>query len=129
MQAIRFVLALTIAILVAHPYDLQAKEAKKEPKKFLGKVLPKKLHHSDPHSIRDLFVEDVPGTKSFWLGPWVETVAVNGIARFYKIKGYDRFYVNAAFLDDSQFQFLSRSTGTYEFYGPFKGRLFSRICG
>ena len=92
------------------------------PPVFLGKPLPKVLHHRDAYSIRDLFVEDVPGTKSYWLGPWVETVAINGINRFYIIKGYNRFYVNAAFLGDSHMQFLTRSTGIHDFYGPFEGK-------
>lgn len=89
---------------------------------FLGKTLPGHLFTSDAHSIRDLFVEDVPGSKSYWLGPWVKTVDVDGIARFYLIDGYDRFYVNAAFPDDSAEQFDQRSTGTYQFYGPFQGQ-------
>ena len=119
MKAIKIVLITLIAI---HSYPLQAEEEKKDPKEFLGMVLPKELHHPDHHSIRDLFVEDVPGAKSYWLGPWVKTVAVNGINRFYTIKGYNRYYVNAAFLKDSQFQFLARSSGTYDFYGPFEGK-------
>ena len=122
MQAIKFVLAAAIAALVSHSYNLKAAEKEKEPKEFLGKILSRKFHHSDAYSIRDLFVEDVPGTKSYWLGPWVETVAVKGVDRFYIIKGYNRFYVNAAFLGDSHLQFLSRSTGLYELYGPFKGK-------
>jgi len=122
MQPIKFVLVAAIAALVSHPYNLKAEEKEKEPKEFLGKILPGKFHHPDAYSIRDLFVEDVPRTKSYWLGPWVETVAVKGVDRFYIIKGYNRFYVNAAFLGDSHLQFLSRSTGLYDFYGPFKGK-------
>ena len=122
MKAIQFFFSVAIAIIVIYPYGLEAGEKDKGSKKFLGKVLLEKLHHPAPHSIRDLFVEDVPGTKSYWLGPWVEVVPVNGVIRFYKIKGYDRFYVNAAFLGDSKWQFLARSSENYDFYGPFEGK-------
>lgn len=119
MRAFKFFLAVAIAAVVIDPHDLEAGEKGKE---FLGKTLPKNLHHPDAYLIRDLFVEDVPGTKSYWLGPWVETVAVNGVERFYMIKGYNRFYINAAFLGDSHLTFLTRSTGIYDFYGPFEGK-------
>lgn len=89
---------------------------------FMGVTLPSALYRGDGYAVRDLYIEDVPGTKSFWLGPWVETVAVNGIPRFYLIKGYDRYYVNAAHPEYSAAQFMSLSSGRELFYGPFEGK-------
>lgn len=89
---------------------------------FMGTQLPSELFCGDGYSIRDLYIEDVPGTKSYWLGPWVETIEVDGIDRFYIIKGYNRFYVNVAFPEYSAEQFSILSSGTHEFYGPFEGK-------
>ena len=111
---------LRTAVIISLAICAHAEEGK--PLVFLGEPLPPRLHHEDAYSIRDIFIEDVPGTKSYWIGPWVETVEVQGINRFYIIKGYNRFYVNAAFLSDTRIEFLSRSTGTYDFYGPFTGK-------
>ncbi|MEM7147820.1 MAG: hypothetical protein AAF591_22145, partial [Verrucomicrobiota bacterium] len=119
-EMMRLSFLLVLGLLGAGVVCLGAEEESGEVV-FMGKVLPGELRHEDAHAVRDLFVEDVPGTKSYWLGPWVEVVKVKGIGRFYVIQGYDRFYVNAAFPESSEMEFLSRSSGIYDFYGPFEG--------
>lgn len=109
------IIALVVACSILRAQDEDAAVV------FLGKQLPRHLHHDDPYAIRDLWIEDVPGTGSFWLGPWVTKIQVNGIVRFYLIQGYDRFYVNAAHPDASLEDLASLSVGTEDFYGPFEG--------
>ena len=99
-------------------FSLQA-EDREEPITILGVVMQKNIHHARAYSIRDLYVEDVPGSKSYWLGPWVEIISVEGIPRFFIITGYNRFYVNAAW--KTSFQYLA-SSGSPDFYGPFEGK-------
>jgi len=82
MHSLKGPLAAVIAALVLVLSLSEAEDRSGEPPAFLGKELPERLHWQEPHSIRDLFVEDVPGSGSYWLGPWVETIAVDGIERF-----------------------------------------------
>ena len=96
-------------------------EAGEDQQSFFGKVLLKKFHLQDEYSIRDLFVEDVPGTKSYWLGPLVEVVEIKGVDRFFIVKGYNRFYFNAAVPQEVKW-WHGASPKIYDFYGPFEGK-------
>jgi len=75
-----------------------------------GVAIPRNLDCGSGHDVRDLYIEDVPGSKSYWLGPWVKTSEYAGVT-IYTIQGYNRFYVETSSLLHS----------TRQFYGPFKG--------
>jgi len=109
---------LLYLLITLGSFSLQA-EDKEEPISILGKTIPKKLYHASAHSIRDLYVEDVPGSKSYWLGPWVEVIQVEGIPRFFIITGYNRFYVNVAWKTSLDYELSSQSP---QIYGPFEGK-------
>jgi hypothetical protein len=79
---------------------------------FRGVTISGELYQGDGHGVRDLFIEDVPGTKSYWLGPWVTIKRDGGSGEFYVLAGYNRFYIQTASLIES----------TERFYGPFVGR-------
>ncbi len=98
---------------------IKLRNIQNKPVILMGKVLPENLHHDEGHTIRDLYIEDVPGSKSYWPGPWVEVISVGGIPRFFIIPGYNRFYVNAAW--KTHFEYVL-SSGEYDFYGPFEGK-------
>ncbi len=78
---------------------------------FRDQKVSKDLFLGNGCKVRDLFIEDVPGTKSYWLGPWIEIVRDDRPGEFYIVKGYNRFYIQVA----------PPHMSSLKFYGPFIG--------
>jgi hypothetical protein len=104
--------ARIICFLLGTVFFIGCQATQKEETIFRGVVLSAKLYRGDGFGVRDLFIEDVPGSKSFWLGPWVTVERDSEPGEFYIVTGYNRFYIQTAAANES----------TLKFYGPFAGR-------
>jgi hypothetical protein len=107
MKTLRSIFFLVSIVLLVGCQSTRKKETV-----FRGVTISGELYRGNGNSVRDLFIEDVPGTKSYWLGPWVTIQQDTEPGEFYLVTGYNRFYIQTA----------SPIESTKRFYGPFTGR-------